>query len=209
MGRDRGGHLAYLVGSVTQLATEWAERLWRTRFSRRERWIELPSQRAIEEKWDATRARLERADPMLVGQEPLTERGLKARSSAGYRAEQELNLPATVLVGADPTPYAEVDRLRAEGDLRLTVAPPLVAAITSLLALVVSPWFLLGLVGIGALVIQGAARKSESRNLIVAAMSAGRLDSPAVRDFETVMDGYLKEAEEAFDRNPIQGQAAD
>jgi len=206
------GTLAYFVGSVTQMATEWLEQRWDRRKVvavkrrrsgegspvRQERTPELPSRRAIEEKWDLALPRLLHFEEALREPNRWTNSAYKAIESAFARADQEPDLPATVLVGAEPSLYAEVDRLRAEGDLRLTVAPPLFALIM-LLTFGVSPWFVVSLLGLAALVMQGVMRKKESRGLVISAMSAGRLVSPAYKDFETVVDGYVGEAQAALD----------
>jgi hypothetical protein len=104
------------------------------------------------------------------------------RSEAEHGSLIEPNLPATLLVGQQPELYAEVDRLRAEGDLRLAVIPPLLA-LTTLLATKGSPWCLIALPAIFALLSQGLRRVAESRKLIIDAFSMGRITSPSVKRF--------------------------
>src|SRR5581483_11006669 len=131
---------AYLIGSVSQgvtdaLATLVADIRDPLRFGWWPIWVSraLPLER-IE------RAR-ERADEALadiahgvIGE--ATYRNLQSSLSIEVEtrtnralsdARKELGLPATLLVGDKPELFAEVDRLRSEGELRITVTLPLAA----------------------------------------------------------------------------------
>jgi len=59
-------------------------------------------------------------------------RSTRRGDAALLESDRELSLPATLLVGEQPELFAEVDRLRAEGELRLAVVPPLLATIVLL-----------------------------------------------------------------------------
>jgi hypothetical protein len=98
---------------------------------------------------------------------------------AYWETEAEADLPATVLVDDKPVLFAEVDRLRSEGDLRLAVALPL-AALTVLLGVLNSLWWLAAIVGVAALLVQGDTRRQESRQLIINAMEQGKIESPGL-----------------------------
>jgi hypothetical protein len=104
--------------------------------------------------------------------------------------EREPDLPATILVEGNPTLFAEVDRLRAEGDLRFAVTLPLVG-LSLLLTFVSSAWWLLSLVGAVALVVQGHSRRRQSRQLILDAIQQGRIESPALRRLTDWVDQFL------------------
>lgn len=104
---------------------------------------------------------------------------------------RELDLPATLLVGDQPTLFAEVDRLRAEGELRLAVAPPLVAL--SIELAFYSLWWLAILPLAGVLVAQGVERYEDSSKQIRDAMSFRKVPSGAVRNFEAWLDGVQSE----------------
>ena len=102
---------------------------------------------------------------------------------AHSEAYAELTLPATVLVGKEPELFAEVDRLRAEGEFRLAAVPPLFAL--SLLAAVKSgsAWWLTGLLAAVALLDQGVRRLHSSRQLVADAKTRGLVPSEALRRF--------------------------
>ena len=102
----------------------------------------------------------------------------------------ELTLPATLLVGDKPELFAEVDRLRSEGDLRVAVTPPL-AAITLGLAILQSPWWT---VGIGLLIVlasQGIGKVDESRKVIADAISQGKVPSSSQDGFDGWVQGFI------------------
>jgi hypothetical protein len=106
---------------------------------------------------------------------------------AQVEATTELGLPATVLVGKDPELFAEVDRLRAEGELRLAVVPPLLALIL-LASTMSSLWWLCGIPAVVILLDQGARRLAESRTLIADAIGRGGVKSSAVERFREWVD---------------------
>ncbi|MFF0532877.1 hypothetical protein ACFYT3_31450 [Nocardia amikacinitolerans] len=102
---------------------------------------------------------------------------------------REPELPATVLVADQPELFSEVDRLRAEGQLRLAVVPPLIA-LTVLLGLRSAVWSLM-ILGIFALAWQGVQRLEESRQLVIDAITTNRVASPAARRFADWVDAVL------------------
>lgn len=121
------------------------------------------------------------------------ERLAGALARAIRETEREPDLPATVLVDDKPVLFAEVDRLRAEGDLRLAVAVPL-CALAVLLTIVSSPWWIASLVGVTVLVVQGDTRRLQSRQVIIDAIQQGRIESPALARLTDWVDVELDRA---------------
>lgn len=105
-------------------------------------------------------------------------------------AIQELKLPATVLVGDKPELFAEVDRLRAEGGLRTTVAFPLAALVTEL-AVMQRPIWLLGLVPLAVMFALGLQRIRKSQLVIRDAISMNRITSPAETRYSAWLSDFL------------------
>jgi len=144
-----------------------------------------PTHEGLRAGWYKARSTLEEQRGQLGSQEyerlelELRERANRADSEAG----RELELPSTLLVGDRPELFAEVDRLRAEGDLRMTVVLPLVA-LTILFAVLQSPFFLLALVPIYGLLVQGIRNTAEARKTIADAITYGRVPSPSVKKFD-------------------------
>lgn len=122
----------------------------------------------------------------------ITEREETARQEA----YSELVLPATLLVGDQPLLFAEVDRLRAEGELRLAVAPPLFA-LTILLAVLQSPLWLIALVAVSLLWVQGWRRDEDARKVISDAVYVGRITSPSLGRFNSWLDSKQNEINQA------------
>jgi hypothetical protein len=102
---------------------------------------------------------------------------------AGIAIEHELSLPATLLVGDRPELFAEVDRLRSEGELRLTVIPP-ITAILILFAAQASPIWLVSCLPILILSVQGIRRQQDARRIIADAMRIGSVQSSAAARFD-------------------------
>jgi hypothetical protein len=109
-------------------------------------------------------------------------------------AQRELTLPATLLVGKEPELFAEVDRLRAEGELRLAVVPPLIALICVLTALS-SSWWLMALPLTIVLLDQGVRRELDSRNLISNAILRGNIKSASVERLRHWVDSLTDGSE--------------
>ena len=203
------GTLAYFVGSVTQIVTDYLERRFSPSALVRRRMVrefeadpshrhmrvrDMPSGVLIEETRMAVEEAIESASPTDAEQEKWEWRFQSGHREALDRATSELDLPATLLVGNEPALFAEVDRMRAEGELRITVAPPLIL-LTVLVALGWSPWVCCALFGVVALVWQGGNRKAESRQLIEDAMRTGRIESSASKAYKDSMDRLLAEIE--------------
>lgn len=115
-----------------------------------------------------------------VERDPPDVEAVANRAIAEARAE--LSLPATVLVGKEPELFAEVDRLRAEGDLRLAAVPPAVA-LAILAGVKTSAWFLLGVLPAMLLLDLGVRRLHSSQQLVADAKVRGLVPSQALQRF--------------------------
>jgi hypothetical protein len=105
-----------------------------------------------------------------------------AAGRATVEADRELELPATLLVGNQPALFGEVDRLRAEGDLRAAVVLPGLAL--AVLGIVQSSgWWAFAIPFLGVLLFQAFERDRESRDLIANAMSQGIIKSQSVERY--------------------------
>lgn len=124
------------------------------------------------------------SDALMSAQTELNDRADRAISES----RRELSIPATLLVGEQPELFAEVDRLRAEGEFRLAVTPPLLCLIV-LLAVKDSWLWLLALAAVLLLFVQGIKRDADSRRLIADAMSVEKVPSPSLKGFATWVNG--------------------
>lgn len=108
--------------------------------------------------------------------------------------EQELPLIRTLLLGERPELIGELDRLKAEADLRITVAFPL-AFLAGFLGFEASwGWFAL-LLPAGLLVLQGYQRQLEAGDLLAKAMRIGKADAPALEALSRSADAALSRIE--------------
>ncbi len=112
---------------------------------------------------------------------------------AENEAARELDLPAILLVGDQSELFAEVDRLRAEGEFRLAVTPPLVA-IGVLCALDVSLWWLAILPAAVILFFQGMRSDTDSKKSIADAIRIGRVSAASSAKFMAWVDDALPRA---------------
>lgn len=116
--------------------------------------------------------------------------------------QRELDLPATLLAGDQPELFAEADRVRAEGELRAAMIPPLVAIVV-LLAITTSWLWSFALLGILQLLVQSIRREDEARRLIGTALLFGRVRSAAVAQFDTTMRRFAEfDAATGVEKNP-------
>lgn len=103
-------------------------------------------------------------------------------ADAQLRLETELSTPATLLVANQPELFAEVDRIRAEGKLRIAVIPPAIALII-VAAFQGLPLSLLALLPVAVWMHQGVRSEHEAAHLIADAMFVGSVESRAIREF--------------------------
>jgi len=187
---------AYLVGAVSQALSTPLIKVWRG-LRPFERELKEDSNRfeyevRANDRYVSTRANIVRErnaqGRMLTEDEKSSIQRWFDNSSerAVNQAMAELELPATLLVGKSPEIFAEVDRLRAEGELRVTVVPPLIA-LAVLLAQVGSKFWYLGVLGAVVLAWQGSARINDSRDIIQNAIQLGHAESPAMLRFDSAL----------------------
>jgi hypothetical protein len=168
------GVAAYLIGSASQAAGEglmallrrgtqhrglrWLGRIVNSGLAGfgRPEWIEQARQKARNEV---------ESPATFAGADIPTATAVRAQAygliehrtnQAAQSAARELDIPATPLVGEKPGVFAEVDRLRSEGDLRAAAVLPLVALCVAL-AINQGLWWILGL---GFVVVISAAVSS-------------------------------------------------
>lgn len=210
------GTVAYLLGAITEGIIEFAVRPFDRRVAVR---TYLHRRRLPSDDLDHVESQLafgsgsiaeefERGDTLIRQRmarrsdlEESTAMKEELRALERFAAEQdraasrEPDLPATLLVAEKPTLYAEVDRLRAESDLRLAVFPPL-AGLSVLLTAQSEKWaWLLILLGALLLVVQGLMRRRQSRQTIVDAMQMKVIQSPSVdrmRDYVNELNQRLQ-----------------
>lgn len=121
--------------------------------------------------------------------EELLERRAMA---AQAEAERELDLPAILLVGDQPELFAEVDRLRSEGELRTAVSLPLIA-LALICGMEVSWWWLLVIPAVLILFQQGIAKDLAARTSIANAIRLGKASSAARSRFGDWVDRTFSE----------------
>lgn len=76
--------------------------------------------------------------------------------------------------------YDAYDRLSTEAELRFSISPPIVVAVSAT-AILWSPWALLALVVPAALLFQGAVLVERARQRVIQALSSNVIDSPVVQ----------------------------
>jgi len=195
---------AYLIGAVSQYLSEPLRRggsLFAVLYGgfdidveARLRPLELRAEAEIDTAFEEERIR-------SIDAQRFTEMFQNRARAAGYEAERELELPAILLVGDQNELFAEVDRVRSEGQLRLAVVPPLVALI-GLLAVEVSLWWLTALLAVVALIFQGSERDLDAKKSIADAIRIGRVPSSSSANLEAGIDDELSaEIKDAEHRN--------
>jgi len=186
------GVLAYLVGSISQDLSPALRRLWVAYGP------DFPVRGLESGRGDQIGVAFEQARELVEQQQALPEerrrtfaRTIEARAArAEHEATRELELPATVLVGDKSELFAEVDRLRAEGELRMAVVPPL-SALTAYLCIESSLLWLLVCPLIIVLFIQGLQKEQDSKKLIADAIWKNRIESSSVSKFTQWVDNVL------------------
>jgi hypothetical protein len=187
------GAAAYLIGAISQSTSavfRWTATLLPSYLRPGASDLELV---------DSIRSTVERAEKLVNdpdsgiprgSRRPVSRELRRREEQALHEVQRELDLPATLLVGRQSELFAEVDRLRAEGELRMAVVCPLVA-LAGLCAGKASLWWLLLLPAALTLLIQGLQREADSRKLIADATRTGRLDASSVSKFDKWVDESL------------------
>lgn len=189
------GVVAYFIGSISQsvskwlrllaLKTEWAEELGfgRSRQADQIRPVIEQARRTIETAKDVP-ARVQRR---------LRDELRSREGEAEFEAVRELELPAILLVGDQSELFAEVDRLRAEGELRMDVALPLVA-LGVLCAVISTLWWLTILPAALVLFLQGMRRDDDAKKSVAEAIRIGRVPSSTAARLATWANETLPQA---------------
>jgi hypothetical protein len=193
---------AYLVGSLSQAGSNLAQQaiLDLAPFRRKIRNLNFQTHQQIEaigERAQLTIQSRDRDDPLDPGAySTLNDQVARRQEEAHREAQRELDLPATLLVGDQADLFAEVDRVRAEGELRMAVLPPLVA-LGILLGNCVSLWWYLLLPAAGAVLFyQGIQRDIDAKKIISDAIGVGRVKAASVNKFsQWVNEGLPSEIE--------------
>jgi hypothetical protein len=205
------GVVAYLVGAVSQSVGEiipsvaasdrsGVRRLLRPFdfFLRPVPRVEMRPIERIDRAVAEARRAVERAGPNLRP-EQITRLRSEAYNELDDRsdlalldARSELRLPATALLSDKPELFGEVDRLRAEGELRLAVVPPLIA-LTIAMSVVHNWYWIVALAPIALLLREGLIRADQSRREISDAIARGYVDSTSQADFESWVQRFVDE----------------
>ena len=188
------GVAAYLVGSAIQELLKLAARLFPSNkpfYAKPGTHVSFAGRDDIDHFIDI---RIERIRRKLfqVALNP-GERGVDAEPHL-WTVERELPLIRTLLLGERPELVGELDRLQAEADLRITVAVPL-AFLAVFFALEASPWWLLSLIPILLLLVQGYQRQVEVGDLLATALRIGKANAPALESLEASVDAALDRIE--------------
>lgn len=86
---------------------------------------------------------------------------------------------ATRLQAKNERLWGDYDRLRSEAEFRIGLVPPLSASFV-VLAVSVSPFWLLGVAPVALLLSQGRAKQTEATKVLAGAMSAGEVQPPSL-----------------------------
>ena len=198
------GVLAYLMGSVSQDLSRVLRMLWL------EYGLDFPGRGLGLRRDDRIRTTFERARSILesesarlspAARDTLRDQVSRRAQEASHEAARELELPATLLVGDKSELFAEVDRLRAEGELRMAVVPPLVG-LTAYFCIEDSRWWLLTCPLIVVLFFQGLQRELDSKKSIADAIWMGRVESSSISKFTQWVDKVLASEIDRAAKNP-------
>jgi hypothetical protein len=174
-----------LVTSLAALQVRWSRSPFplppRFRFGRR---VYVTLNLVLGERTQAARVSADRLRDM-VDQQAVLLRDAADDAVQALREglQRELEFPATLLVGEQPATFAEADRLRAEGELRLAVVPPMVALV-ALLTVDSSDWWLATLPALLLLLVQGIRREDDARSVVAGAILFKKAESAALRRFD-------------------------
>ncbi|MEW5809630.1 MAG: hypothetical protein AB1925_09260 [Actinomycetota bacterium] len=118
----------------------------------------------------------------------LSQKLLGEYHQAVSQLDADLSLPATLLVGDDnPALFSETDRLKAEGELRLTLVPPILALIVT--AAMAYGWvWLLTILPLLIIAVQGMDREQKSRELMDSAARQKKISPRSIEDFRAYVE---------------------
>ena len=114
---------------------------------------------------------------------------------------QELDIARFRLLSEEGDLFHEADRLRAEGEFRLAVAPPL-AVIAMLLAFDGGAIWAIALLPVALLISQGIRKLEESGDRLVDAIRARKVKVPALEQVESAMESMRPGSAGAQEEDP-------
>lgn len=195
---------AYLLFQVIGLPLDWIRgrrnlrssslntRLWKIRPMKD--LLAWAPQRPLMSAHRALQREKSRAAEIVVGvgnaEEPLRQIGFHIEnrfSRAASQLRDELTLPATLLIGNEPQLFSEVDRIKAESQLRFAIVPPL-GAFVGYLGFVESSWWWFALIPVAVFAAQGANREDEYVSLMASAAERNMIPSQAINDVSKWVD---------------------
>jgi hypothetical protein len=180
---------AFLVGAVSQEVSWHLERTSRGSAKLRRHTAEIAAGKAYGEIAEQFKRRNVRLDDEMAG---ILERSGFERWKNGVVDAAVLELSDTRTLPSHGPDVGVVDRLYAEGDLRLAVVPPLFA-LTVFLTVDLTPLWAFGLLPTVILEIQGVRKKDEARRRMVDLVMLGRLELAAIRRFKLEAELSLAE----------------
>lgn len=113
----------------------------------------------------------------------------------GREIVEEMDLAQTRLIGAEPELYSEVDRLKAESDLRFAILPPLLV-LTAILVAEGSLYWLFVLPFAAVLARQALRSADRADRRLVDAIRLRRTAPPSLERFEAAMKLAAERAQE-------------
>jgi hypothetical protein len=178
--------LAYLVGALSEallgVADRWLDRPFTSSRTRRsielvvdERLREFVAELGFDRLQDLLQEQL-RGEFVLEGGDRNRQFGQLIRALE-ERIVRELDLVATRLIGNQAELYSTIDRLRAEAELRLAIAPPLVA-LSVFLAITEHVGWASATLAVAILVWQGVRRRTKANDVIADALLLGPVEAP-------------------------------
>ena len=185
---------AYLIGSISQEGSRVLRRFGSRLVRGRPGFLLVADvhHRAVEKVRDATSGLAARGSPEAGGENELTSilatRNPSSEDALEPRLDQE-----PICLASRFLPWVRLKafcKALAQGDLRLAVVPPALALIV-LLALQVSVFWLVAVLGVILLFVQGLQRESDSRKMVSDAIYFGRIESSSVKRYEAWVDNEL------------------
>lgn len=181
---------AYLIGAVSQEVSWLLQRTNRTSAEVRRHTAEITAGKAYREVAEQFASRDIPLDKETMDG-ILKRLGLGDGNNPVVDAA-ELELEDTRTLPSHGPDAGVIDRLHAEGDLRLAVIPPLLA-LTVFLAIDLTPLWTLALAAIGVLEVQGVRKHDEARRRMIDLVMLGGLELAAIRRFKLEAELSLAE----------------
>lgn len=117
----------------------------------------------------------------------------------GVTALREMGRIRARLMAEQTALYGEHDRIQSEAEFRVTIVPPLVFFVVTV-ALSVHPLWLLALAPLGLLLYQANGLRSQAGQVLVAAVTSGKVKSPYLENLEAEIQQVVEENKQAAER---------